>query len=187
MFTQYGGEPPAEPQTPPRRSLAEWLRSMPPWQLLVTGVPPLAASLVLHVLAAGWTLECRTAATTSCVETEHVLFGLVPIGREEIPDVRAARVVISRGTRRSPGTYYYRVTLDTAAGEHNLTATSSLEAAYGAVNEINEAIRTRVARVETSLGFVLFDALLRLVALLLSILCAGFTVLGLVRLIRPPA
>jgi hypothetical protein len=187
MFKQYSEEPPVELDTTPRQGLAEWLRSLPPWQLLVMGVPPLAATIVLHVMTAGWTLACRTASTTSCVVTERVLFGLVPIGREEIAGVRAARVVIIRSTRRSPGNYRYRVTLDTAGGEHGLAATSSLEAAYGAVNEINEAIRTRAARFETSLGIVLFDALVRLVVLLLSVVCAGLTVVRLGRLIRRPA
>jgi hypothetical protein len=44
-------------------------------------------TLFLHVYLASQTLNCRTSTTTSCVVTHHAVFGLVPVGREEIADL----------------------------------------------------------------------------------------------------
>jgi len=87
MFGQYREEPPAEQDITPRKGLGDLLRSKPAWELLLIGAPLLGVTLFLHVYLASQRLNCRTSTTTSCVVTHHAVFGLVPVGREEIADL----------------------------------------------------------------------------------------------------
>ena len=188
MFNQYGDEQPVEQERPARKGLVELFRTKSAAELLFIGVPPLGAAIFLMNMVAPWTVTCRSEGTiTPCTVTRHVVFGLVPAGTTELADVRSARVDRSSARRRSPGQYWYSVTLETAAGEHSLDSTGNGEAASAAAREINEAIRARTARFETSLGFVLFDTLPRLALLPLSLFSASVTAFGLFRLVRRPA
>jgi hypothetical protein len=185
MFNLRGDAPdvvvPEEPKDTPA------LRTRRARILLVLGVWMVGVGLFALYMSPVPTLACRpeSPTTASCVVSRTILFGLIPLGDEQIAGVRGARSVERIGTgRRSSRSYH--VMLDTPDGERHVGSSSDVDPAI----ELVHLIKLKVAAgapFQASFGISFMDWLFRCFVLVLSLAGVGTAVAGLIAMLRARA